>query len=476
MSQLVVPDFREGTALVVGDAMLDRYWYGETSRVSPEAPVPIVRVDSDADRPGGAANVAANLAALGVRVVLLSFVGEDTEGDRLEQLLEMAGVESHLERVPDMRTTTKLRIVSHRQQLIRVDFESTVPPQSAKSLIEKTASLVDDISVVVCSDYGKGALLDVFRLIQWAHSMNHLVVVDPKGVDFRKYRGASLLTPNQSELEGAVGSCGGRSLLEDRGSRLLKELDLQALLVTKGERGMALYRNGEPVVEYPTRAREVYDVTGAGDTVVAVVAAALSVGVELDRAVRIANVAAGLSVAKFGTTVVTRSEIQAAIWAEHGNRVVVDEDELFAFVANARSRGERVIMTNGCFDILHQGHVTYLTQAKTLGDRLIVAVNDDDSVYRLKGRGRPVNTLEHRMAVLAALQCVDWVIPFSEDTPERLICRMRPDILVKGGDYRPEDIPGYGCVVGKGGEVRVLDYVEGLSTTRIITRIGEGHS
>ncbi|MEJ2299479.1 MAG: bifunctional D-glycero-beta-D-manno-heptose-7-phosphate kinase/D-glycero-beta-D-manno-heptose 1-phosphate adenylyltransferase HldE, partial [Woeseiaceae bacterium] len=327
---------------------------------------------------------------------------------------------------------------------------------------------------VVLSDYGKGALSDVQAMIAACRAAGIPVLVDPKGTDFGKYRGASLLTPNQGEFEAVAGTAASDDDLVARARAMMDELALDALLVTRSEKGMLLVESeGEPLF-LSTQAREVYDVTGAGDTVIATLAAALASGQELASAAALANLAAGLVVRKIGVATVTPGELSAALHQRgQGGRGLVDLDALLALVAEARERGERIIMTNGCFDVLHAGHVAYLEEAKSLGDRLIVAVNDDDSVRRLKGESRPINALEDRMQVLAGLAAVDWVVPFSADTPARLIGAVLPDVLVKGGDYAPEAIAGAKEVLQHGGEVRVLAFRDGHSSTRIINRLGD---
>ncbi len=328
--------------------------------------------------------------------------------------------------------------------------------------------------MVVLSDYGKGTLRNIPRYIQAARSAGKPVLVDPKGSDFSRYRGATLITPNLAEFEAVVGQCADETQIVERGQQLIGEFDLDALLITRGEHGMTLLQREREPHHLPTQAREVFDVTGAGDTVIATLATGLAAGLPLDSATQLANTAAGIVVGKLGTATVTTRELAQALAAQrtidHG---VVGEDQLIEAVNAARARGETVVMTNGCFDILHAGHVTYLEEASKLGDRLIVAVNVDETVRALKGADRPVNTLANRMHVLAALGCVDWVVPFAEETPERLICDVAPDYLVKGGDNDPDKIPGAKCVRDAGGSVAVLTYVDGISTTRIVDSIRE---
>jgi D-beta-D-heptose 7-phosphate kinase/D-beta-D-heptose 1-phosphate adenosyltransferase len=333
-------------------------------------------------------------------------------------------------------------------------------------------SLLAGAGVLVLSDYAKGALAEAPEVIRRAREQGVAVVVDPKGRDFLRYRGATVVTPNVPELEAEVGPWGSLEALVERGQALRRALGAEALLVTRSEHGMSLLTEAQ-ALHLPAQVREVYDVTGAGDTVVAVLAAALAAGAPLADATRLANLAAGVVVGKLGTASVSAVELEAALrggWSPGSG--ALDEAGLQAAVGAARRRGERIVLTNGCFDILHAGHVRYLEEARRLGDRLVVAVNDDASVERLKGPGRPVNTLAHRMAVLQALASVDWVVPFSEDTPERLICALGPDMLVKGGDYRPEDIAGGDCVTRRGGRVVVLGYQEGCSTTGILESLG----
>jgi len=300
------------------------------------------------------------------------------------------------------------------------------------------------------------------------------VLVDPKGTDFKKYRGATVITPNQTEFEAVAGPCESDDELVARARAMLDELDLEALLVTRSEKGMLLLEAGAEPVFLSTQAREVFDVTGAGDTVIATLAAALASGHGFAAAAALANLAAGLVVAKIGVATVTPGELSVALHQRgQGGRGLVDAATLQAMIAEARARGERIVMTNGCFDVLHAGHVSYLEEAKSLGDRLVVAVNDDASVRRLKGESRPINALDDRLLVLAGLAAVDWVVPFSDDTPAQLIAAVLPDVLVKGGDYKPEEIAGAKEVLQNGGEVRVLAFRDGHSSSRIIDRLND---
>jgi D-beta-D-heptose 7-phosphate kinase/D-beta-D-heptose 1-phosphate adenosyltransferase len=471
--RLNLPAFSAARVLVIGDVMLDRYWSGPTSRVSPEAPVPVVHIKGAEERPGGAGNVALNIAALGGQVDLLGLIGPDEAGQSLDRLLRGRKVHCRFQTVEGIQTATKLRVLSRNQQLIRLDFEQDYCDVDTSLLQAEYQSSLADMGAVILSDYGKGTLCDLQPLIEQARKAGVPVLIDPKGSDFSKYRGASLITPNRSEFEAVVGCCATEAELIERAQALRKDLDLEALLVTRSEEGMSLFTAEDEPAHLPTHAREVFDVTGAGDTVIATMAAARAAGASWQDAMQVANLAAGIVVGKLGTATASVPELERAL---HGSSEsgfgVVSEEELVERLAEAHGRGERVVMTNGVFDLLHAGHVTYLEQARKLGDRLVVAVNDDDSVRRLnKGPERPLNTLENRMTVLSALQAVDWVVPFGEDTPERLYCRVLPDVLVKGGDYKPEDLAGGDCVRKNGGEVIVLQFVEGQSTTGLVDKI-----
>ncbi len=470
--KLSLPRFDTARVLVAGDVMLDRYWHGATSRISPEAPVPVVRVEQTEERPGGAANVAANVVALGAAVTLTGLAGDDDAGRSLANRLQRLGVDVALETVAGTATITKLRVMSRHQQLLRVDFEDGFATVDPTRVAARVADNLPRADALVLSDYGKGALGAIEGLIDQARQRRCPVLVDPKGRDFRRYAGATVITPNMGELEAVVGPCTDVGALVDKGDRLRADLGLEALLVTRSEQGMTLIARNAPPLHLPARAREVFDVTGAGDTVIAVLAAALATGQALPDATALANLAAGMVVGKLGTASVTASELGRALYPhDEPARGVVDEDTLVRAVADAKAHGETIVMTNGCFDILHAGHVGYLEQARHLGSRLIVAVNTDESVRRLKGRDRPVNAVERRMRVLAALSCVDWVVAFNEDTPERLIGRVLPDYLVKGGDNDPRRIPGNETVWANGGQVVVMDYLDGCSTTSTIARL-----
>ncbi len=467
-----IPTFNQASVLVVGDIMLDRYWYGPTQRISPEAPVPIVKINQDEDRPGGAANVALNIASMGGKVTLAGITGDDEASLILETHLQAMDINCQFNKVQSIPTITKLRVMSRNQQLIRLDFEESLKELDKGSLLNNVEALVAEHDVLLLSDYDKGTLSDVQLLIQAAKKHQVPVLIDPKGNDFSKYRGASVITPNMSEFEAVVGECKDEADIVEKGQKLLQELDLEAMLVTRSEHGMTLLRRDHEEFHLPTQAKEVYDVTGAGDTVIGTLALAVAANADHPQASALANIAAGIVVGKLGTSTVSEAELTNAIsTGQESGFGVLSEDQLKIAVELAKARGENIVMTNGCFDILHAGHVSYLANAAKLGTRLIVAVNDDASVTRLKGPGRPVNPVDRRMAVLSGLGAVDWVVSFSEDTPQRIIANILPNTLVKGGDYKIEDIAGGEEVMAAGGDVKVLNFEEGISTTKIINTI-----
>lgn len=468
-----LPKYSTARILVVGDLMLDRYWHGATSRISPEAPVPVVHVDQDERRPGGAGNVALNISALGAKVSLMGFTGQDEAAGALLKILQQAGVLCLFESLENYPTITKLRVMSRHQQLIRLDFEDGFERVDNAPLLHQFHAELAQCQVVILSDYGKGTLQPAEKFIELARLMKKPVLVDPKGNDFSIYRNATLITPNLNEFEAVAGPCRDERDLVERGMNLIARLNLKGLLITRGEQGMTLLEVGQEPLHLPTHAREVFDVTGAGDTVISVLAASLAAKKSLRDATVLANVGAGVVVGKMGTATVSLAELEYALHGQRArHRGVVSVEALQQAMQIARKEGEKIVLTNGCFDILHPGHIRYLQQARSLGDRLVVLVNSDASVSRLKGPERPVNPLEQRMEMLAALECVDWVVSFDEDTPKRLIDSLLPDILVKGGDYTDiSEIAGHESVLAHGGEVKILSFIEGHSTTSIIKTI-----
>lgn len=462
-----------GKVTVVGDVMLDSYWKGSSNRISPEAPVPVVRVKDKEERAGGAANVAINIASLGAPCNLVGIVGEDKNAEILEKIVRNHKISPDFILSKDHPTITKLRVLSRNQQLLRLDMEDSFFDIDEKMILDAFSKSINDSKVIIFSDYGKGSLASVQKMISIANEKNIPCLIDPKGTDFEKYSGATLLTPNMSEFEAVVGKVKNDEDLEQKALGLIKKFNLKMLLVTRSEDGMSLIRPNMKPVHLPTYAREVYDVTGAGDTVIGTLATCLAHGHDIVTACEYANCAAGIVVGKMGTSTVTPFELMSALGKSSDDEQggVITETNLCQTVRNLQAQGQKIVMTNGCFDIIHPGHVTYLKQARALGDKLIVAVNSDASVQRLKGPTRPINSLNDRMTVLAALGSVDFVVPFEEDTPQRLISRVLPDILVKGGDYTVEQIAGHKEVQENGGKVVIINFVDGCSTSNIVKKI-----
>ena len=472
MNQALIEKFSSAAVLVVGDIMLDRYWSGGTTRISPEAPVPVVKIGDEFERLGGSGNVAANIAALGGKAHLLALVGADEAADSIDALAGQCDIQCHLLRDPQAQTTVKLRIISQQQQLLRLDFENNaVSAQQIQEFGARFSDLLPSMGAVVISDYGKDGVPDPQRIIAQAKQAKVPVLVDPKGRDYTKYRHAQLITPNYREFVDVVGPCPTEQDLESKAKNLLADLDLEAILITRGEKGMTLVRLDQETVNLSAQTREVFDVTGAGDTVCGVCAAGIASGIDLETSIGLANKAAGIVVGKFGTATVSATELSSSAAGIKGKKTF-DEAQLKAKLEKLRASGARIVMTNGCFDVLHAGHIDYLNKARMLGDLLVVAVNSDSSVKGLKGENRPINTLSNRLAVLGALESVDALISFDESTPQALIENLMPHILVKGGDYDPNEIVGSKEVIANGGEVKVLPFVDGLSSSGILKKMG----
>jgi len=474
----IFPTFHAAQVLVIGDLMLDRFYHGNASRISPEAPVPVVNVDRIEDIPGGAANVAMNIASLGATSVISGITGTDSAAATLKQRLNSVGVDCVFHQSPTTGTIIKQRVISNHQQLLRMDFESPFPTDEWQAMKPLLESQLVAASVMVLSDYNKGTLVEPQYWIKTAKKYNVPVLVDPKGDDFSKYRGADLITPNMTEFEVVVGKVTSEADLIDKALKLIESLDIKAILITRSEHGMSLIRKDKEEFHLPAIAKEVADVTGAGDTVISTLAATLAAGEDLEKAVTLANIAASIVVSKLGTATVSEPELkreyerhQGSNNTDHSIAGVVTVEQLKLAVQQAKQRGEKVVFTNGCFDILHAGHVSYLQQAREQGDRLILAINTDESVAKLKGVGRPINTASRRLTVLAGLESVDWVTCFEGDTPEELLAEVQPDILVKGGDYDKKGVVGWEIVEGYGGEVKVMGMTPNCSTTAIVDKI-----
>lgn len=461
--------------LVFGDVMLDKYYCGSVDRISPEAPVPIVRVLKEYETLGGAANVASNLAGLGCHVVMAGTTGNDQENERLCRLLGLKGIDSSGLFATNRPTITKLRVCAQQQQMIRLDFEETAfIEQLAEEAIKSYVwTMIDDgIDGVAISDYAKGNCTSGLctYIIQRCHHANIPVLIDPKGPSWEKYRGASIITPNVKEL----GTVFGTEIPNEDGPIVSyaltarKRFEIAQILVTRSSKGLSLI-NDLSVVHTPTRSQKVFDVSGAGDAVAAVVIASLAAGLTAVEAVPLANLAAGVVVGKAGTNAINSDELMTAAKQNSSphKRQVLSRDEVVQLVEQCRREGKKVVFTNGCFDILHKGHLALLENSKAIGDFLIVAINSDESVRRLKGIGHPIVNDSDRARIVAALEPVDCVVIFSEDTPRDLIQAVRPDILVKGGDYREDEVVGREFAK----EVKLIPFENGYSTSLLLERI-----
>lgn len=468
----------QARVLVVGDVMLDRYFQGDSQRISPEAPVPVVKISKIEDKAGGAANVARNIAHLDAKVGLLGLIGDDAEGDSLCTILQQDGIYSALLKQQQLPTIAKMRVISRHQQVVRLDVEQSFSQAHSEALADQVEALLPDYDFVLVSDYNKGSLAAVGRIIQSAKAAGKYVLVDPKQADLSVYRGADILTPNLSEFRLAGGDASSDAAMLSSARAMLNRCGIAAMLLTRSEQGMTLITATEHH-HFPAQVLEVSDVTGAGDTVIATLAVMLGAGMALPQAVEMANLAAGIVVGKLGAATVSPAELAAKLnkhLFSQGDVYQTPFDKVLQHIQFARQNGERIVFTNGCFDILHAGHVRYLAQAKALGDRLVVGLNSDASIARLKGASRPVNPLSERATVLASLASVDWVLPFGDDlseqdTPLALILQVKPDVLVKGGDYSIDTIVGASEVLAAGGDVKVLQFVDGCSTSAIIKKI-----
>jgi len=468
------------TVLCIGDVMLDRFIYGEVERISPEAPIPVLRVGGETAMLGGAGNVAANLAGLGAGCRFVAAIGADRAGEQVAELVAAGiGPADGLVVEPGRQTTIKTRFVAGSQQLLRADRETTatIADATADRLLAAVEAALPQCAAVVLSDYAKGVLTPalVGRVLDAARAAGRPVVVDPKGRDFVRYRGAAVLTPNRRELAEATGlPTGDDDQVERAARRALADSGVAALVATRGEQGMSVVPADGPAVHLHGEAREVFDVSGAGDTVVATITAALAAGGPLADAARLANLAGGIVVGRVGTAPIHAEDLAAAVrhqrWAR-GEAKVLEPPPALERVRRWRAEGRRVGFTNGCFDLLHPGHLSLLHQARAACDRLVVGLNTDASVRRLKGDGRPVQDETARAAVLASLEVVDLVVPFGEDTPLRLIDLFRPEVLIKGADYTVDQVVGADLVQGYGGRVVLARLAPGHSTTATIRRL-----
>jgi D-beta-D-heptose 7-phosphate kinase/D-beta-D-heptose 1-phosphate adenosyltransferase len=475
---LIESGFAALRILVIGDVMLDRSVWGEVDRISPEAPVPVLRSMHTTNAPGGAANVSMNLVGLGIQAIQAGFWGDDAEMRELSALLGTSGVDFSGMVVSGHSTISKTRIVSRNQQLLRLDVENADPHPAAEQqeLLERSLALVGTAHAIVLSDYAKGALSAQLcrAVIDLARERQIPVLVDPKDRDFHKYAGATTICPNLQELALATGI--DRRNLDEllaAAQELVSKLGIDYMTVTMSEKGIRILYP-DSFLHFPTRAREVFDVTGAGDTVVATLAASLAGGLDAEAAVTLANIAAGIVVAKTGTAPIARNELVAQFTAStqmKGPDKILELPHLLLRLAEWRANGDRIVFTNGCFDILHVGHITLLEHCRDFGDKVVIGLNSDASVQRLKGPSRPVVGEMERARVLAALGSTDAVIIFDEPTPLQLIQALRPDVLVKGGDYAASTIVGAEDIITWGGRVEIVPTVNGASTTNTIRKM-----
>jgi D-beta-D-heptose 7-phosphate kinase/D-beta-D-heptose 1-phosphate adenosyltransferase len=480
--------FHQLKVLVIGDIMLDRYIHGDVERISPEAPVPVLRHARRYERAGGAANVAMNLAGLGCQTFLGGFWGSDSEQVELAAILERAGIDTVGVVSTSLPTISKTRIVGRTQQLLRLDIESRDTPSAAEAqrLHDRATELVVKVHAVILSDYAKGALSAALceAVIRAARAAGIPVLADPKTPDFSKYTGATTVCPNLGELAAATGiPAHHTNELLRAGQVLVTEHDLKFLTVTMSEKGISVLRPASPaglgpaspgVYHSPARAREVFDVSGAGDTVIATLAASLAGGLQIETAVELANLAAGIVVSKVGTVPIAAHELVAALTPSSGltaGEKILDLERIKLRVAEWRASGETIVFTNGCFDLLHVGHITLLEDCRRFGSKLVLGLNADASVCRLKGPTRPIVSERERARVMAALAAVDAVVLFEEDTPLELIRALKPNVLVKGGDYTIETVVGHEDVIASGGRVEIVPTVEGFSTTNIVKKL-----
>ncbi len=464
---LKTPDFSKSKILIVGDVMLDRYLHGDSSRLSPEAPVPVVKFSSSINRAGGAANVALNIISLGANVGILGLVGDDEEAKILNKILEEKGVTTYFN-YTKKPTVCKSRIIVNKHQLVRLDNEDMFEPDD--NFYKLFEDKVQQYDLVIISDYNKGTVINSTKIIDIASKYNKRTLVDPKQLDSLSYKGATIVTPNLKEFEQWVGQCSNDVEIEEKGKKLIKSSGWEYLLVTRSEKGMTLLSSQHNIIHFPSEVKDVFDVTGAGDTVIAMLGCMMSVSQTIDQSVRFANIAAGIAVSKFGTATVSVNEINN--WLSNRQKKYTDIDNLCEILDSHRKNNEKIVFTNGCFDILHFGHVTYLKEAKSLGDILVIGINTDDSINRLKGDKRPIVPLDERMDILEALESVDYIISFSQDTPKELIKQIKPDILVKGGDYSSiKELVGHDFVISYGGDVKILSHIPNASTTNIIKKI-----
>jgi len=475
----IIKNFNKKKILIVGDVMVDKYLFGEVDRISPEAPVQVVKVNKETMLPGGAANLANNVVAMGGQAELVGTLGQDEPGKQLISILEKNKIGfSGIVFDHHKPTITKTRVLSHNQQLIRLDYENTqeLEEEREKAIVKSFEMLATDVDIVVFSDYDKGTLTSslIKNLISIAKDINKTIIADTKCRHHELYKGIDLITPNHREASKMTNIAGSTDQdIIGMGQKLCSEMQC-SVLITRANEGMSLFDTTGKVMHYPTEAKEVFDVSGAGDTVVAAIALSVASGASYEEASIIANQAAAIEVSKLGTATVSQKELVRRF--EHEHAKIKDANDLISILESQKAQGEKVVFTSGCFDILHLGHISYLKSAAKLGNVFVVGLNTDDSIKRIKGDSRPIISEEQRAEIISLLDFVDYVTFFDEDTPEAILELLKPDVFVKGGDYNEEDLPEASVVKSYGGEISLVPFIEGYSSSKIIDKILKSYS
>ena len=470
----MLSEFNKMLVLVMGDLMVDKYITGVVERISPEAPIPVLQQQQVIRKLGGTGNVILNIISLGGKVRAIGRIGQDEEGETLRHTLKSCGVEDEYV-FSEGTTIVKTRVTASHQQFIRIDEEKILPPSGkiTQKIIHDIPRMMDNVAVVIISDYAKGFITEELAqaVISEARRRGVPVLVDPKGKSAAKYRGATALTPNNKEFMDMTGitRLPDEEGIREKGVELSQKNDLDMVIFTRAEKGISVITAKGEKRDYPAVIQEVVDVTGAGDTVVSMLAMGIGAGLELSTCVKLANLAASIVISRFGAAQTTVEAIERAM--SPGQKTLLSREEIIEEIHQLKSAGKHIVFTNGCFDLVHAGHVKTFRKARSFGDVLIVGVNSDESIRRIKGPSRPIVSLENRMYLLNALSCVDYIIPFDEDTPQKLIEQIRPDVLVKGGDWAGQSIAGGDFVRSYGGRVEFVDLKQGLSTTSIIEKI-----
>ena len=455
--------------LIIGDIMLDEYWFGTSNRISPESPVPIVDVQNKDFRVGGAGNVALNLFGINPNITLISCIGKDKDGKIIKKILRNKKIHFNLKEKSNCKTIKKLRIFSQNQQMIRLDFENNKVNYRLE-LNDKMKKEIRKSKLLIISDYQKGSLIDVKKIINYAKSKSKVIIVDPKGSNFSKYTGATILTPNINEFINIVGEVNNQSQLIRKAKNLIKKINLKGILITQGKKGMTFVSNKD-VIYKNSLAQDVFDVSGAGDTVIAIFSAYLNAGKSYEEAMEMANIAASIVIRKLGTAIADKQEINKIYYKKNlviNKKYQKSISQILRIADFLKTQNKKIVLTNGCFDVIHLGHIHLLEKAKEFGDFLIVAINSDKSTRALKGKRRPINKISARIKMLEAINYVDLVVVFNELTPHNIIQMIKPDVLVKGSDYKIKDIVGSDLVKLNGGKVKIVKRVQGYSTTEIL--------